>query len=145
VIGVLRAGENEASPLAPQPELTDIGELIDESRRAGMTVSLEQELGEGGIPVHVGRTAYRVVQEGLANARKHAPGAAVRVTVEAFRIGLHVEIRNPRRARDPLSPIPGAGQGLVGLSERARLIGGRLEHGWTTDEFRLAVWLPFGE
>jgi signal transduction histidine kinase len=148
VIGVLRAGENEASSLAPQPTLNDVAELIDESRRAGMTVSLEQSPGDGGIPGNVGRTAYRVVQEGLTNARKHAKGAAVTVTVEAFRIGLHVEIRNPRLAHgaDRLSSIPGAGQGLVGLSERTRLIGGRLEYGWTTkDEFRLAVWLPFGE
>jgi len=148
VIGVLRAGETEDSSLAPQPTLTDVGGLVDESRRAGMTVSFEQSLGNGGIPGNVGRTAYRVVQEGLTNARKHAPGAAVTVTVEEFRAGLHVEIRNPRRAHgtDRLSPIPGAGQGLVGLSERTRLMGGRLEYGWTTtDEFRVAVWLPLGE
>jgi signal transduction histidine kinase len=148
VIGVLQAGETEDSSLAPQPTLTDVGDLIDESRRAGMTVFLEQNLGDGEIPGNVGRTAYRVIREGLTNARKHAPGAAVTITVEAFRTGLHVEIRNPRRARGPdrLSPTPGTGQGLVGLSERTRLVGGRLEYGWTTkDEFRLAVWLSLGE
>jgi signal transduction histidine kinase len=66
----------------------------------------------------------------------------------ALGTGLHVEIRNPRgTARADLpSPIPGAGQGLVGLSERARLFGGRLEYGWTAkDEFRLAAWLPLRE
>ncbi|HEY0542542.1 MAG TPA: histidine kinase [Actinoallomurus sp.] len=151
VIGVLRAEQNEASPLAPQPTLTDIGDLVGESGRAGMTVSLAQDLGDvdGAIPVHVGRTAYRVVQEGLTNARKHAPGEAVTVSVEAaLQTGVHVEIRNPRpvHGSDPLSPIPGAGQGLVGLSERARLIGGRLDYGWTAkDEFRLAAWLPLRE
>ena len=148
VIGVLRAGETEASSLTPQATLTDVGDLIDESRRAGMTVSLEQSLGDGEIPGNVGRTAYRVIREGLTNARKHAPGVAVTITVEVFRTGLHVEIRNPRRTHraDRLSPIPGTGQGLVGLSERTRLVGGHLEYGWTTkDEFRLAVWLPLGE
>jgi signal transduction histidine kinase len=152
VIGVLRAEQNEASPLAPQPTLTDIGELVGESGRVGMTVSLEQNLGDadGGIPVHVGRTAYRVVQEGLTNARKHAPGAAVTVTVEAaLHTGLHVQVRSRVQGSaraDPLPPIPGAGQGLMGLAERARLSGGRLEHGWTAeDEFRLAVWLPLRE
>jgi signal transduction histidine kinase len=149
VIGVLRAGENDSSPLSPQPTLADLRRLVEESVRAGMAVSLREDPGDayGDVPAHVGRTAYRVVQEGLTNARKHAPGAAV--TVEAsLGTGLHVEIRNPRgpARADPVSPIPGAGQGLVGLSERARLVGGRLEYGWTAkDEFRLAAWLPLRE
>jgi signal transduction histidine kinase len=149
VIGVLRAGENDAPPLVPQPTLADLRRLVEESVRAGMAVSLREDLGDadGDVPAHVGRTAYRVVQEGLTNARKHAPGAAVAVKV-SLGTGLHVEIRNPRGPAhaDLASPIPGAGQGLVGLSERARLVGGRLEYGWTAkDEFRLAAWLPLRE
>ncbi|GAB2854336.1 histidine kinase [Actinoallomurus bryophytorum] len=149
VIGVLRAGENETSPLVPQPTLADLRRLVEESVRAGMAVSLHEDPGDayGDVPAHVGRTAYRVVQEGLTNARKHAPGAAVTVRA-SLGTGLDVEVRNPRgTARaDLASPIPGAGQGLVGLSERARLVGGRLEYGWTAkDEFRLAAWLPLRE
>jgi signal transduction histidine kinase len=149
VIGVLRAGENEAAPLSPQPTLTDLRRLVEESVRAGMAVSLREDPGDadGDVPAHVGRTAYRVVQEGLTNARKHAPGAAVTVTA-SLGTDLHIEVRNPRgpARADPPSPIPGAGQGLVGLAERARLVGGRLEYGWTAkDEFRLAAWLPLRE
>jgi signal transduction histidine kinase len=148
VIGVLRTEETEA-PLTPQPTFTDIVGLVDESARTGMEVSLHEELGDElrHIPTQVGRTAYRVVQEGLTNARKHSPGAAVTVTLEADRrTGLLVEISNARSPAAELSSIPGAGQGLVGLSERAGLIGAELTHGWTTaDNFRLSLRLPLSE
>ena len=74
VIGVLRAPVGEL----PQPTLADVRQLVAESGRAGMRVSLRDETG-GPVPELAGRTAYRVVQEGLTNARKHAPGAEVRV------------------------------------------------------------------
>jgi signal transduction histidine kinase len=154
VIGVLRADENDAAPLGPQPTFTDIPNLIEESVRAGMKVVLDERLDDPDrpIPDQLGRTAYRVVQEGLTNARKHAPGAVVTVTLEtADGSGLLVEIRSARPVPDPppgagTSSIPGAGQGLVGLTERTRLIGGRLEHGWTPEgDFRLAAGLPLPE
>jgi signal transduction histidine kinase len=98
------------------------------------------------VPDATGRSAYRIVQEGLTNARKHAHGAAVEVTVEgAPGTGLTIEIRN----RLPVgvaagAEIPGTGTGIVGLAERASLAGGRLEHGRTpAGDFRLWVWLPW--
>ena len=85
------------------------------------------------VPVAVGRSAYRIVQEGLTNARKHAHGTEVSVTVRGTRgDGLTVEIRNPcPPARRRTTAIPGAGSGIIGLAERAGLAGGRLEHGRT--------------
>ena len=86
------------------------------------------------------------MQEGLTNARKHARGSAVDVTVDgAPGDGLTIEIRN----RMPVgalqaADIPGAGTGIVGLTERASLAGGRLEHGRTdTGDYRLWAWLPW--
>jgi signal transduction histidine kinase len=93
----------------------------------------------------VGRSAYRIVQEGLTNARKHAPDAEVAVTVQATPgDGVTVEIRNPSPAETRPAGIPGAGIGLIGLTERAALAGGRLEHGPTpAGDFRLRAWLPW--
>jgi signal transduction histidine kinase len=90
VIGVLRAPVGEL----PQPTLADVRQLVAESDRAGMRVGLREEVG-GAVPDLVGRTAYRVVQEALTNARKHAPGAAVDVHLAgAPGQGLTVEVCN---------------------------------------------------
>jgi len=146
VIGVLRAGGNETERDRPQPTLGDVPALVTEARRAGATIDLDVRVDDpDAVPAVVGRTAYRIVQEGLTNARKHARGAAVRVTVGGDHDeGLSVEVRNwlPLRA-DP-TPIPGAGTGIIGLGERVELIGGRLEHGPSTaGDFRLRAWLPW--
>jgi signal transduction histidine kinase len=153
VIGVLRAeraGDDDwadDAPERPQPTLADLPELVDESRRVGMLVRLECRVADpAAVPVAVGRSAYRIVQEGLTNAHKHAHGAEVTVTARGARgDGLTVEIRNPW----PLdtastTAIPGAGSGIIGLAERASLVGGRLEHGRTSSgDFRLWGWLPW--
>ena len=147
VIGVLRAEGGDGDPEPPQPTLADLPALIEESREAGMQLRFDCRLPDDGtVPVATGRSAYRIVQEGLTNARKHAHGAAVEVTVEgAAGTGLTIEIRN----RLPVgvaaaTEIPGTGTGIVGLAERASLAGGRLEHGRTaTGDYRLWVWLPW--
>jgi signal transduction histidine kinase len=146
VIGVLRAaGEPSEEDLErPQPTLVDLPGLVDESRQAGMRVTLEQGVIEPtAVPVAIGRSAYRVVQEGLTNARKHASGADVSVVLRGTNgAGLTVEIRNPWPGTT--SALPGAGSGLVGLAERISLAGGRLEHGGAPGgEFRLWAWLPW--
>ncbi|GAA1629951.1 histidine kinase [Kribbella alba] len=135
VIGVLRAPVGEL----PQPTFADLPVLVEDSRKAGLPVELDFD-APGTLPDHVGRTAYRIVQEGLTNALKHAPGAPVRVKVTgAPGNGLEVEVSNPA----PKSKA-GEGQGLRGLSERAALVEGRLEHGRTPEgDFRLAAWLPW--
>jgi signal transduction histidine kinase len=147
VIGVLRESPDGAAPERPQPTLVDLPALIEESRAAGMHVAYEWRLdGAAAVPAGTGRNAYRIVQEGLTNARKHARGAAVDVTVDgAPGGGLTIEIRNRLPVGAPrTADIPGAGTGIVGLAERASLAGGRLEHGRTaTGDYRLWAWLPW--
>ncbi|MEV8319173.1 histidine kinase [Streptomyces sp. NPDC059900] len=149
VIGVLRggggaAGEGEASG-RPQPTLSALETLVAESRDAGMKVALDHRVADpAAVPAAVGRTAYRIAQEGLTNARKHAPGAEVTVLVSgAPGEGLTLSVRNPPPSGD-VPAVPGSGQGLIGLTERATLAGGRIEHGAAADGgFRVDAWLPW--
>jgi signal transduction histidine kinase len=133
VIGVLRDEGDEGVPEPPQPTLAQIPSLVEESRAAGLDVSWHDELPEPAIvPGAVGRTAYRVVQEGLTNARKHAPAGAVDVTLSADDSSvLTIEIvsRGGSRVSDTSLAYAGSAKGLVGLSERIDLAGGTLEHG----------------
>ncbi|WP_088977674.1 sensor histidine kinase [Micromonospora coxensis] len=150
VIGVLRAesgAAETATPERPQPTLGDLPALVAESRAAGVRVGVVDAVADAAaVPAAVGRSAYRIVQEGLTNARKHAPGALVSVQLAGRPgDGLAVEIRNPWPVGEPPAPaIPGTGTGLVGVAERVSLAGGRLEHGRdATGDFRLAAWLPW--
>ncbi|WP_328320703.1 sensor histidine kinase [Streptomyces sp. NBC_00388] len=144
IIGVLRTpGEGEEN--RPQPTLATLEVLAGESRQAGMEVVMENGVADPAtVPAATGRTAYRIAQEGLTNARKHAPGAAVTVTVAGSAgAGLTVEVRNPAPPGD-VPKVPGSGQGLIGLTERATLAGGRLDHGAVEGGgFRVAAWLPW--
>ena len=139
VVGVLRAPVAEL----PQPTLADVPQLVAESAGAGMRVELREET-TAAAPDGLGRTAYRVVQEALTNARKHAPGAEVGVRLTgAPGQGLTVEVENAGPT-GPAAAAEGDGQGLAGLAERVTLAGGRLEHGPTAaGGFRLAAWLPW--
>jgi signal transduction histidine kinase len=138
VIGVLRAPVGEL----PQPTLADLITLVAESRRAGMSVELREEVPEI-VPDLLGRTAYRIVQEALTNARKHAPGADVRVSVIASPSdGMTVEVHNSAPTEPPVA-VRSSGQGLIGLGERVALADGRLEHGPACGGWRLTAWLPW--
>ncbi|MER5738762.1 histidine kinase [Streptomyces sp. NPDC002262] len=145
IIGVLRAPGEENGGDRPQPTLATLGALVDESREAGTEVVLHSAVDDpGSVPAATGRTAYRIAQEGLTNARKHAPGAPVTVTLRGRPgDGLTVEVRNPAPG-GPVPHVPGSGQGLIGLSERAALAGGRLDHGPDPGGgFSLTAWLPW--
>jgi signal transduction histidine kinase len=147
MVGVLRAGDAEEAPRAPQPGLADLPALVAQCRAAGMAVELTGP-PEGSAPVDAaaGRAAYRVVQEALTNAGKHAPGAGVRVTVErpAGELSVRVVSGPPSSpAGHPLDGAPGGGYGLVGLGERVRTLGGRLTAGPRLDGgFEVAAVLP---
>ncbi|MFI5895814.1 sensor histidine kinase [Actinoplanes sp. NPDC051513] len=160
LLGMLRAPAEDR----PQPTLGDVPALVERSRLAGADITLavrRAQRGEGAdphetgqedgepeeadVPAQTGRHAYRIIQEALTNALKHAPGAPVRVDVDVDRPrGLDVRVGNDL-VRGPYGePIPGAGAGLAGLRERVRLAGGRLEHGPTpSGEFTLRAWLPW--
>ncbi|MGW2747191.1 sensor histidine kinase [Streptomyces sp. NPDC001450] len=147
IIGVLRAGESDdAAGSRPQPTLAALDTLVAECREAGMKVTLDQRVTDpAALPASVGRTAYRIAQEALTNARKHAPGTDVTVQVTGTPgSGLTITVRNPAPESD-VPPVPGSGQGLIGLTERATLTGGNLEHGATADGgFEVRGWLPWG-
>ena len=133
VLGVLRdPAAGEPGPPLPQPTLDDLPALVREVQAAGTAVTLDpSSVDVSGVPDLAGRTAYRIVQEALTNARKHAPGAAVTIRLSGTAGGeLGVEVANPLPVLAATVPgagtLPGAGVGLVGLRERAELAGGAL-------------------
>lgn len=146
VIHVLRDGSRAEDSERPQPALTDLPALLEEARAAGTPVDLDDRVPDPAeVPARIGRDAYRIVQEGLTNARKHAPGARVTITMDVpGGAGLSLEIHNPIPPGPRPPKPPGAGAGLLGLRERVTLLKGMLEHGVTADDrFRLYAWLPF--
>lgn len=160
VIGVLRSDSalpdatDTDSGSRPQPSLEALEPLLAETRGIGATVQAEVDLPDGtaGLPLTTSRTAYRVLQEGLTNARKHGRGGVVRMRVAGRPgDGVTLEVSNalrpghgaPGSVAGPDGQVPGAGRGLVGLAERTMLAGGRMEHGVEGDAFMLRVWLPW--
>ncbi|MBB6552432.1 sensor histidine kinase [Nonomuraea rubra] len=146
VLSVLRDGEPAGAP--PQPGLADLPRLVAEAEAAGQRVELtvgdEVAARAGSVRAHVQRTAYRTVQEGLTNARRHGPpGAEVRVRVTGVPGDeLIVTVENPVTGGG--SPAgAGGGKGLIGLGERAVLDGGGLEHGVRGGVFVLSARLPW--
>jgi signal transduction histidine kinase len=133
VIGVLREEPGlESPPAAPQPSLSDIPRLIEETRRAGAKIDFEMQVDDlHAAPGMLGRDAYRIVQESLTNIGKHARGTAGRVRITgAADSGLHVSVRNRLPVHSYVGPtLPGSGAGLLGLQERVALAGGSLVHG----------------
>ena len=133
VIGLLREESGgEPAPPTPQPSLSDIRRLVEETRQAGATIDFEMQVEHAdAAPSTLGRDAYRIVQEALTNIGKHASGTAARVQVTgAPGDGLRVSVRNRRPLHAHAGPaLPGSGAGLLGLQERVALAGGTLVHG----------------
>ncbi|MCX4906379.1 sensor histidine kinase [Streptomyces sp. NBC_00878] len=127
--------------------VTAIDRLVESSRAAGATVELLRSGAFRALAPAAGHTAYRIAQEGLTNAHKHAPGAPIALALRYEPDSLVVEVANgpaPAGAPDVPAAISG-GQGLRGLQERARLIGGMVHTGPTADGgFRIAGMLPYG-
>ncbi|MFJ9112390.1 sensor histidine kinase [Streptomyces sp. NPDC102283] len=142
VLGVLRADPGHPEP--PQPSLDRVPDLVADARASGLDVTLSTAVT--GTPADVvGRTCYRVVQEGLTNAAKHAPGAPVHIALEGTEgTGLGVDVRNsPATTRTGHRP-PASGFGLLGLTERVGLAGGTLRHHPTSDNgYILSARLPW--
>jgi signal transduction histidine kinase len=147
MIGLLRDGTDGDALQPPQPTLAALPGLLEESRAAGMRLNADVRVAAlGAVPDPVGRHALRIVQEALTNARKHAPSATVNLHVDgAPGKGLTIEVHNPAPVLAAgANEIPGSGTGLVGVAERAKLCGGRLEHGRDAHgDFRLRAWLPW--
>ncbi|MEU6392412.1 histidine kinase [Streptomyces sp. NPDC046939] len=140
MVSLLRVSGGDTAELAPQPTLADLRRLVS---RSGPDVALTGGLPHpDDVPAPAQRALYRTVQEALTNARKHAPGAAA--TVELWRDGVAygVTITNSAPVRPALS-LPSGHQGLVGLRERAELLGATLESGPCEDGgWRVRLCVP---
>jgi signal transduction histidine kinase len=127
LLGVLREDSDGGADRAPQPGLDQLEDLIDKARAAGTPVRLFRQGRVVRLPLSVDLASYRIVQEALTNARRHAPGADVDVEVSYGNEALHL------RVRDYGGVIPGGepveGHGLLGIRERAALAGGTFSSG----------------
>nr|WP_242335549.1 sensor histidine kinase [Streptomyces formicae] len=143
LLAVLRSDGSEGER-APQPGLDRVQQLVEATVRAGVPAELSLPARLGDVPQAVDLSAYRIVQEALANVVRHAPGAATRVSVTADEGCLTVLVVNGPSA-EPAAPLEttGTGHGLVGMRERVRLTGGTLATGPLPDGgFRIAARLP---
>jgi len=156
LLGVLRTPDNskkrDSAPeppptaeLTPQPRLDDVPELIATARRAGALVTLEMPGNSEKLPASVGLTAYRIVQESLSNAARHAPAARISVTVEETPPYVQITVTNePPATGQP--PANGTGHGLAGMRERVALLGGQLRAGPEPDGgFAVRAVLPMDD
>ncbi|MGW6060238.1 sensor histidine kinase [Streptomyces sp. NPDC055189] len=150
VLGVLReggeGGTDRASPTAPAPTLSaDLDGLLKRTRAGGLRVRATVDLGPGGpdaLPPMVSREAYRIVQESLSNALRHAgPDAPLTLRIALEGTALEILAENPLPRGAPASR-PGGGHGLRGITDRARLLGGTVRAGPADGVWRVDVRLP---
>jgi signal transduction histidine kinase len=156
VLGVLRTGGQD---LAPQPGLAELGVLLDSARSAGVSVTVTSSGDPVPLPEGVDLSAYRILQEALSNAMRHAPGSRVLLHMAYFADGLGLEVRNDAGQRTapvlvtsgdsatgeraPGERAAGGGNGLIGMRERAAMLGGSLDAGPTEDGgFQVVAVLP---
>ncbi|MFS4095781.1 sensor histidine kinase [Streptomyces sp. AF1A] len=143
VLGVVRAEDYEA-PDAPQPTLADLDGLLANVREAGLDVEKAVTGAVRELPQGVELSAYRIVQEALSNALRHAPGASARVEIGYVLGGLGLRIVNgPPPAPHLVKASPGAGHGITGMRERVSMLNGEMTTG-PTDEggYEVTVFLP---
>jgi signal transduction histidine kinase len=144
VLGVLRDPDSTRTGPALAPVLGDVRELVDEARAAGQHVELTADGPPEQAPTTHRLAVYRIVQEALTNARKHAAGAAVTVRVDYRPPATLVEVTNtPGTPGTPGTSTVDSGYGLVGLRERVTTLGGHLNAGPVgAGAWRLAARVP---
>jgi len=138
-----RTGPADDARLSPLPGIGEVPGLVDQLRSAGMTIELEIEGVPDAVPAAVDLSAYRIVQEGLTNALKHAgPGAVTRVALDFRTDGVRLEVSD--NGIGPPAGADAAGNGLRGIAERVAMLGGDLATGPHEDGsgFRLTAMLP---
>ncbi|HZU20570.1 MAG TPA: sensor histidine kinase [Gaiellaceae bacterium] len=139
LVGMLRSDEDD--PLAPQPGLDDLERLVVQVREAGLPVELSVEGDRRRLPVGLELSAYRIVQEALTNALKHAGDARARVCVRFRDDSLELEVVDDGAGAQ--ARTVGGGHGLVGMRERVAMYGGRFEAGRRpAGGFTVRVLLP---
>jgi signal transduction histidine kinase len=132
LLGVLRTDDHEAD-LAPQQGVRDIGDLVEAMRRAGADIHAQLLTRSDDVPATVDVTAFRIVQESLSNAARHAPQAPVTLVVERDGDALRLRIRNAASSSPTAAPTASRGHGLLGMRERAALVGGTVSAGPDSD------------
>jgi signal transduction histidine kinase len=136
--------DDDESGLAPQPGTADLPRLAEEFRRSGLPVGLDLDGGTGGLSPGVDLSIYRIVEEGLTNALKHAAGARTRVRLRRSADEITVDITD--EGGTPAETWRTGGYGLIGLRERVSVFGGTLDAGPTgSGGFRLCARLPAAE
>jgi signal transduction histidine kinase len=137
VLGLLR---DEAAGTAPQRTLRDLDELLRMTRMAGASIATSVEGDPGQLPAAVSREAYRIIQEGLTNALKHAGKVPVTLRLTVKSDLLEVEMVNPLGMNGQTRPT--GGRGLPGLRERVTVLRGQLSAGAVDGDWRVAVTIP---
>jgi signal transduction histidine kinase len=141
LLGLLSPDAEGSDLLRPQPGLDQLDPLVEKVRAAGQPVTLRTTPVE--LPHGVQIVAYRVVQEGLTNALRYAPGAPTTVSIEADAEALTIEVINDAPVTKDTAPVNGTGSGLAGLTERLRLYGGTLQAGRRLGGgFRVSARIP---
>ncbi|MET7717141.1 ATP-binding protein [Streptomyces sp. NPDC005407] len=142
VLGVLRSENPEGAPHAPQPTLDRLDSLVENVRSAGLSITTHSSGEPHPLSPGVELSAYRIIQEALSNAIRHAPGSEVRVEIVYKPSVLGVRVINTAPAK-PAPPSPGAGHGLLGMRERAAMLGGGLAAGRIPDGgYEVTAHLP---
>jgi signal transduction histidine kinase len=145
LLGLLRTGPDEIS--SPNPSLRRIEQLVSETRHAGLSVQLRVEDAPDGLPPGIDLAGYRIVQEALTNALRHAPSSHVPVDVRCSRRALEIEVLDDGGGAAAAPPGNGhVGHGLIGMRERASLYGGTLAVGARPEGgFRVHARIPLEE
>ncbi|MEU0008785.1 histidine kinase [Streptomyces sp. NPDC006314] len=141
LIGILRDSSGDLEP-SPTPTLDGLAALVEGARANGLDVTLDA--GHDRVPAPVELAAYRIVQESLTNALKHAAEGRVRVVVREENGSLHVRVTSAYRPGDA-ARAPGSGSGLAGMRERSTLLGGRFEAGPEDGQWAVRATLPLTE
>lgn len=139
--------EHEEHDGAPLPRLSSAEQLVESARRAGLPVEYRVDGEPVPLPAAVDVAAYRILQESLTNAVRHAPGAATRVRVAYSRDDVELEVHDEGSgAGTAATKTVGSGRGLTGMRARAALHGGAVEAGPAAPRgFRVRARLPLGE
>lgn len=127
LVGYLRA-ENGSDELSPQPRLDGLPRLLEATRAAGLVVELREIGARRPLPSSVELSAFRIVQEALTNVMRHAPGAKTTVVLTHLPDALQVEVVNGPIPGGVTRSGPGGGRGLLGMRERASVLGGTFSH-----------------